>query len=147
MGDDDSAQSLRFRVVLDSGLNLGNWSKCDGLSVEFDIFEYKEGGENSFIHRIPGRAKYQNLKLTRPVNHDSGKVATWIARMKHAGMNKEVKRDTAAVSALDPQGNPIATWNLEGVYPVRWNGPTLDISNNQVATETLELAHNGFLAG
>lgn len=136
-----TGQSLRFRVKLDGGADLGDWSKCDGLSVEYDVFEYKEGGENTFIHRIPGRAKYQNIKLTRPINKDSKQVAAWIA-----GMRNKVKRETAAISALDPLGQPIATWNLQGAYPVRWTGPSLDIGNNQAAMETLELAHNGFLA-
>ena len=31
------------------------------------------------------------------------------------------------------------------VFPVRWSGPNLDIDTAKVATETLELAHNGFL--
>ncbi len=136
------AQSLRFRVKIDGQGDLGNWSKCDGLSVEYEVFEYKEGGENAFVHRIPGRAKYQNVKLTRPVNKDSKKVANWMAKLKI-----EVKRQTAEISALDTQGNPIATWNLEGVFPVKWNGPSLDVGANSVAMETLELAHNGFLAG
>lgn len=135
------AQSLRFRVKLDGAGDLGDWSKCDGLSVEYEVFEYKEGGENAYIHRIPGRAKYQNIKLTRPLNKDSKKVTDWIASMKVT-----VKRETAAISALDTEGNPIATWNLDGVYPVKWSGPTLDVSQNQVATESLELSHNGFLA-
>ncbi|OLD72652.1 MAG: hypothetical protein AUF61_02910 [Chloroflexi bacterium 13_1_20CM_66_33] len=142
MADHPHAQSLRFRVKIDGDGDLGNWSKCDGLSVEYDVFEYKEGGENAFIHRIPGRAKYQNVKLTRPVNKDSKKVADWMAKLK-----LEVKRQTAEISALDSEGHPIATWNLEGVFPVRWNGPSLDVGANQAATETLELAHNGFLRG
>ena len=136
------AQSLRFRVKIDGHGDLGNWSKCDGLAVEYDVYEYKEGGENAFVHRIPGRAKYQNIKLTRPVNKDSSKVASWMAKLKI-----EVKRQTAEISALDTEGHPIATWNLEGVFPVKWNGPSLDIGANSVAMETLELAHNGFLAG
>ena len=64
-----------------------------------------------------------------------------------AKLKLEVKRQTAEISALDSEGKPIATWNLEGVFPVRWNGPSLDIGANQAATETLELAHNGFLRG
>ena len=64
-----------------------------------------------------------------------------------ATLKVEVKRLTAEIAALDTEGKPIATWNLEGVFPVKWNGPSLDIGANQVATETLELAHNGFLAG
>ena len=142
MPDYPIGQSMRFRVKLDGGADLGDWSKCDGLSVEFEILEYKEGGENAYVHRIPGRAKYQNVKLTRPVNKDSKKVADWMAKLK-----LEVKRQTAEISALDSEGHPIATWNLEGVFPVRWNGPSLDVGANQAATETLELAHNGFLRG
>src|SRR5437764_78401 len=84
-----TAQSLRFRVKLDGGADLGNWSKCDGLAVEYDVFEYKEGGENAYVHRIPGRAKYQNIKLTRPINKDSKKVTDWIARLQ-----LEVRRQT-----------------------------------------------------
>lgn len=142
MIDLDTGQSLRFHVKLDGGADLGDWSKCDGLTVEYEIFEYKEGGENTFIHRIPGRAKYQNIKLTRPINAQSKRVADWIA-----GMKSRVKRETAQIAALDTEGKPITTWSLEGVYPVKWTGPSLDIGNNQVATETLELAHNGFLGG
>lgn len=136
-----TGQSLRFRVKLDGGADLGDWSKCDGLTVEYETFPYKEGGENAFIHEIPGRAKYQHIKLTRPLNKDSKKVTDWLA-----SMGVEVRRETAEIAALDPQGQPIASWSLDGVYPVKWSGPSLDIGNNQVATETLELAHNGFLA-
>src|SRR6202040_1814803 len=142
MADVPTAQSLRFRVKIDGDGDLGNWSKCDGLSVEYDVFEYKEGGENAFVHRIPGRAKYQNIKLTRPLNKDSKKVTDWIASLK-----LEVKGQTAEISALDSEGKPITTWSLEGVYPVKGNGPPMDVGNNQAATETLELAHNGFLLG
>ena len=142
MPDLDTAQSVRFRVKIDGGNDLGDWSKCDGLSVEYDVFEYKEGGENGFTHRIPGRVKYQNVKLTRPINKDSKQVAGWIASLKHT-----IRRQTAEISALDPLGHAIVTWNLEGIYPVRWTGPSLDIGNNQIAMETLEIAHNGFLEG
>lgn len=142
MPDLDTAQSVRFRVKIDGANDLGDWSKCDGLSVEYDVFEYKEGGENGFTHRIPGRVKYQNVKLTRPINKNSKQVADWIASLK-----RNVRRQTAEISALDSLGQPIVSWNLEGIYPVRWSGPSLDIGNNQVAMETLEIAHNGFLEG
>jgi phage tail-like protein len=138
----DTAQSVRFQVKIDGGTDLGDWSKCDGLSVEYDVFEYKEGGENGFAHRLPGRVKYQNVKLTRPINKHSKQVADWIASLK-----RNVRRQTAEISVLDPLGQAIVTWNLEGIYPVRWSGPSLDIGNNQVAMETLEIAHNGFMEG
>ncbi|HKE97848.1 MAG TPA: phage tail protein, partial [Actinomycetes bacterium] len=32
-----------------------------------------------------------------------------------------------------------------GVFPVRWQGPALNVDSPKVATESLELAHHGFL--
>lgn len=143
----DEALSLRFQVHVDNvaGIqigDLGDWQKCEGLSVEFDIFEYKEGGENGYIHRLPGRAKYQNVKLTRPINPQSGTVAKWVATVLASKATT-----TASVIVLDASGKEVAHWNLTGVYPARWTGPTLDVTQNQVATEVLEMSHNGFIGG
>jgi phage tail-like protein len=142
MADLQPGQSLRFRIRIDGGHDLGAWSKCDGLSIEYEVKEYPEGGQNTFVHKIPGRVKYQNIRLTRLINKDSAKVATWVASLQAT-----VKRQTAEISALDPKGETIATWNLEGVYPLKWTGPSFDIGSNAAATETLELVHNGFLGG
>jgi phage tail-like protein len=66
----------------------------------------------------------------------------WISQLAH-----EVQRRTAQISVLDANGDPVCSWKLDGVYPVKWTGPSLDAGGNQVAVETLELAHNGFLDG
>ena len=132
--------SLRFTVVLDGEFDLGDWTKCEGLAVEYDIQEYQEGGNNGFVHRLPGRAKYQNIRLTRPVDSSSRSVMTWLASVQAA-----VTPSTAAITILDPDGATVATWNLVGVFPARWTGPTLDVGANSVAMEVLELAHSGFM--
>lgn len=132
--------SLRFTVVIDGQIELGDWTKCEGLTVEYDIFEYKEGGNNGFVHRLPGRAKYQNVKLTRPIDHSTGAVMSWLASVQ-----ARVNPSTAAITVLDADGETVTTWNLVGVFPARWTGPTLDVGANRVAMETLELAHNGFM--
>ena len=136
------ALALRFHVVIDDKGSLGSWSKCDGLTVEYEIQEYQEGGQNDYVHRLPGRCKYQNIKLTRPLDKTSADVASWVA-----GQRQKVERSNAEIAVLDPAGEIVAKWNLRGVYPVKWTGPSLDAAGNQIAIETLELAHNGFLAG
>ena len=136
----DPGLGLRFQVSIDGQVSLGNWQRCDGLTVEYDIHEYREGGLNGYVHRLPGRAKYQNVKLTRPVDGNTMAVAGWVASVQ-----ARLQPGTARISVLDPAGETVATWNLFGVFPVRWTGPSLDVGGNQVATETLELAHNGFL--
>lgn len=138
----ETAISLRFLVRIDRFGSLGLWTKCEGLGLEYDVFEYREGGQNGFVHRLPGRAKYANVKLSRPIDKHSAKVAQWMATLQG-----EATRETAEIAVLDPVGDVVATWNLAGVFPARWTGPTLDVAGNQVAIETLELVHNGFLGG
>jgi phage tail-like protein len=140
---DDPAVGLRFNVTVD-GVDIGSFTACEGLSAEYEIFEYVEGGENGFVHRIPGRLKYAPIKLTRPVDARSdaaaGGLATWFSKQKMS-----VSRKTASITAVDGKGQAIAQWNLVDVYPMRWTGPALSIEGNSVPKETLELAHNGFM--
>jgi phage tail-like protein len=48
---------------------------------------------------------------------------------------------TMSITALSSAGEDITTWNLSGVLPVKWTGPTLDIMGNAIAMETLEVAY------
>ncbi len=137
----ETALSLHFSVEIDDGRSLGDWTKCEGLSVEWDLLEYKEGGVNNYIHRLPGRTKYQNLKLTRPVTSATADVIAWL---KEVGPTQDWPN--AKVAVRDAAGEEVVAWTFGHVRPVKWQGPTLDVGQNQVATETLELAHDGFLA-
>jgi phage tail-like protein len=134
----DIALGLRFKVSID-GQDFGNWQKCDGLSIQYDTVEYQEGGENGFVHRLPGRAKFETIKLTRPIDQHTARVSLWVQSVQIRPLP-----GTGHVAVMDATGSSVADWYLIGVYPVRWSGPTLDIDGNQQATETLELSHNGF---
>jgi phage tail-like protein len=135
----ESGLGLRFKIRID-GRDFGNWQKCDGLSLEYDLYEHKEGGENGYVHRLPGRVSYPNVKLTRPIDSSSSSVSAWVASLQI-----RMVPSTAEISVLDPTGEAVANWVLGGVYPVKWSGPSLDVSSSQWATETLEQSHNGFL--
>lgn len=131
---------LRFVVEIDDGRSLGDWTKCEGLAVEWDYYEYKEGGVNDYIYKLPGRTKYPSLKLTRPVTAATADVMKWLKDVKPGQQWPNAK-----VAIHDAAGEEVYAWSLLRVRPVKWQGPTLDVGQNQVATETLELAHDGFL--
>jgi hypothetical protein len=52
-------------------------------------------------------------------------------------------RRNVSVVLLDEQGDPVARWNLRRAWPAKWSGPSLDALGNEVAIESLELAHEG----
>ncbi len=134
----DPAVTVKFSVKIDNH-DLGSFQKCEGLSLEVEILQHEEGGMNSFVHQLPGRIKYSNVKFTRSLNADSSKIAQWFARM-----TVPIKRSNAEIIVYTLDEKPVATWELQGVIPVRWSGPNLDVSSASVATETLEIAHHGF---
>ena len=46
-------------------LNIGYFNEVRGLEIEVDVFEYAEGGNNEFLHQLPGRIRYPRLMLSR----------------------------------------------------------------------------------
>jgi phage tail-like protein len=54
---------------------------------------------------------------------------------------------SAEITVRGSDGQIVTTWSLDRVLPVRWTGPSLDPDSPKIATETVELAHHGFLPG
>lgn len=134
----DPGLAIRYEVKID-GVDLGAFTQCQGLEGEYDILEYPEGGNNGFVHRLPGRRKHPNLKLTRPIDADSGKLAAWFTSLADS-----VSRKTASITVYDGNKKKIAAWNLVEVWPAKYSGPSLSSDDEGVAKETLELVHHGF---
>ncbi len=131
----DPAINVFYSVTIDGLISLGTWTKVDGLAMEYQVTEYREGGVNGYMHKIIGPAKFTNLRLSRPVDMTSPMLMTWL--MSNQIM---IKPQTMAVTAMTAAGDSITTWSLVGVVPVKWTGPSLDIMSNAVSTETLEVA-------
>ena len=146
--DTDPAVSVCFSVSSDpagrapgsGAAHLGNFVSCEGLGCELVVEQREEGGNNDFVWQLPTRLKYSNIKLTRPVGKDTSKLTAWFASLAGG-----IERRTATISAMTTDGRTVATWSLAGVLPVRWTGPSLNLDSPKVATETLEIAHHGFL--
>ena len=138
----DPAVSIRFHLTVEA-LPIGWWNSFEGLGMETAVMQLEEGGNNAFVHQLPTRLKYTNIKLSRPINEESHLVATWFMNI-----SKVVKRGTnASIKAVDGSNKAIATWELVDVVPVRWTGPQFNVESPKMAMETLELAYHGFRTG
>jgi phage tail-like protein len=137
----EPANTLRFNVVVD-GLDLGAFTALDGLTAEYEVRTYQEGGENGFVHQLPGRLKFGNIKLTRPVDVETKALGAWFGLL---AKGVSTRRHTATVVAFNDNGEPVAEWTFVGVWPVRYTGPSFSTENARVATETFEFAHTGLL--
>ena len=138
MYNDVFGMALHFEVTVD-GVDLGTWSKCEGLIVEFGVISHSVG-DSSDVMLTPGQATYQNITLSRQVTPLSKSLTAWLSMQR-----RKPFKGTGAVVLMDSSHVPVMTWEFMGVLPLKWAGPTLDVNTSAVAMETLVLAHEGFL--
>ncbi len=137
------------------GLEVGNiviaaFTEVSGLSASMEVFEYKEGGFNEHTHKFPGRTTLGNITLKWGMT-DNQDLWDWymdVVRWSSSATGKNPRRDVSIVSFAgfksgDAGGTrpPASRWNLVGAFPVKWNGPTWNSGQSQVAIESLELAY------
>jgi phage tail-like protein len=134
----DPVGEMRFVVVID-GVEIGHFSECSGLQIEIDVEEYSEGGQNAFVHKLRGRLKYPNLVLKRGVTHEDA-LLKWLLDCQ-----TQTVRKSGHVAIQGPDGASVRRWRFAEAFPVRWEGPTLSAASTSVASESLEIAHHGFL--
>jgi len=132
--------SFRFTVEID-GLIVGGFSEVSGLEVETEYEEYREGGVNNFVHRLPKQTKYQPILLKRGIT-TSSTLWDWY----NGVVNGQVSRRNGTIVMSDAGGQEICRWNFFRAYPVKWTGPNLNALSSETAVEALEFVHNGFQA-
>jgi phage tail-like protein len=134
-----SLRASRFFKVEIPGVTLGQFASCSGLQVEFEVLEYAEGGENGYVHKLRGATRYANLVLSHGVTNETGLI-DWFFNFQEAG-----QRPTVTVTLMDEVSGVVRTWAFSQSFPVRWTGPTLAEETGTVATESLEIGHNGLV--
>lgn len=135
----------QFKLTVDE-MEVGAFTEVHGLEVEVQVEEIPEGGQNEFVHRVPGRMRWPNLVLKRGVTSNDG-LLNWLrysSGEQFAGEGNVVPRMTVALTMVDGIGTELRTWTFYDAFPVKWRGPRFAATSNEVATEELEIVHHGF---
>jgi phage tail-like protein len=130
--------SCRFYVEVE-GVTHAVFTEVSGLSVEVATEDVEEGGNNGFVHRMPGRCKIGNLVLKRGMTK-SNDFLKW--NMDVAQGKIEPRNLSLIVYNVD--GTEAMRWNFIKTFPVKWTGPQLKADDTGTAIESMELAHEGF---
>lgn len=134
----DPYAGFNFLVEIE-GLLVGGFTEVSGLQVETEVQEYREGGRNDYMHRLPGPVRYpQNLSLRRGLTAID---TLWAWQQEVA--DGVITRRNGTIYLLDRQGDPVTWWDFRDAYPVRWSGPEFRADTSAVAVETVELTHRG----
>ena len=134
----DSSSALAAVSTTIGSTALGGFSECGGLEMSMDVEEYREGGNNGTVLKFPTRIKWANLKLKRGVAVSD---ALWL--WHYGFVQGQVQRRDGIVALQDEEHNPVKSWSFRRGLPIKWTGPALNATQNQVAIEELEIAHEG----
>jgi phage tail-like protein len=130
-----------FNFVVEIGNLQRAWfHEASGLDSTIDVIEHREGND-PVMHKYPGQVKYSNLTLKWGIASDTD-LYNW-HRQWVTGDPAASRLDGSVVLYDRQNKTELARWNFFGAWPAKWTGPTFNAESNDIAIETLELAHQG----
>lgn len=134
----DPYRNCNFLVEID-GITQAGFSDCSGLGSSTDPVEYREGGDNTTMRKLPGTTKYTNISLKSGLS-DSRELYDWYRKV----VTGKTERRNGSIVVLDADGiTEVVRWNFFNAWPTKLEAPLFSAKGNEVAIETLELAHEG----
>jgi phage tail-like protein len=130
--------AFHFQVTL--GSEKVEFSEVSGLTQEVQLIEYRNGASPDYSTiKMPGLHKYNNITLKKGVMDNDNKFFDWLNTVK---LNTITRKDLV-ISLLNEEHKPVMTWSAVRAWPVKVEGPSLKANGNEVAIESIELAHEG----
>lgn len=128
-----------FEVTID-GVDLGSWTGVSGISMSFQHEPKVDSAVSYLQNHLPGPLTYGDITLTRIPNAMTNATMAWFSTYHMLPVPA-----TAEIKGKDGQQNTVISWELIGVVPKQWTGPSFKMGDASHGVETLVLSHWGFL--
>ena len=131
-----------FKLVLGGHEAAGVFREVSGLSSETEVIEHKyvdEQGKPNY-RRVTGANKTGDITLKRGVDNN---LELWKWRQTVIQSGPDAARVDGQIMLLDYDGSVISTYKFLQGWPKKYDGGTLSAASNEVALESVEIAHEG----
>jgi phage tail-like protein len=134
----DPFRNFNFLVELD-GIAQASFNECSGLGSTTEVIETREGGDNTTVRKLPGKTSFTDITLKWGLT-DSTELWTWRQQV----VDGTVQRKNGSIVVFDLANHTeVARWNFVSAWPTKWEGSTFSTKGNDIAIDTLVLAHEG----
>jgi len=116
----------------------GGFSECTGIEMTMKVEEFNEGGRNGEVLKFAGRISWSNITLKKGI---AAGTALW--DWHYSFVEGRGKRRDGVIMLLNEQRLPHNIWQFRRGIPVKYAGPSLNAAQNNVAIESVEIAHEG----
>ncbi|MEP7109461.1 MAG: phage tail protein [Ferruginibacter sp.] len=130
---------FHFQVKWEPGVRIG-FTEVTGLDKQVEAIEYREGSSKDYSKiKMPGMHKFSNITLKRGTVAKDTDFFDWINEIT---LNKVTRRDII-ISLLNESHDPVMSWKAINAFPIKVQASDLKSDGNEVAIETIEIAHEG----
>jgi len=130
----------KFHFQVQWGGERVGFTEVTGLDIQVEAIEYREGSSPEYSKiKMPGMPKYSNITLKRGSMSGDSDFYKWI---NTTSLNTVERRDII-ISLLNETHSPVVSWKAKNAFAVKVQASDLKADGNEVAIETLELAHEG----
>ena len=138
MAADYPLPKFHFQVEW-GGAQIG-FTEVSGLDVETEVIDYRHGASPEYVvTKMPGMQKYTNITMKRGTFQGDNEFYDW---WNTVALNTIERRDVT-ISLLNENHEPVVVWKVKNAWPIKVQSTDLKADGNEVAVETLEIAHEG----
>lgn len=132
----------KFHFQVEWGGTKIGFTEVTGLDITTDVIEYRDGASPEY-HKVkmPGLQKFSNITLKRGIFAGDNEFFLWFNTVQ---LNTIERRDIT-ISLLNEEHAPVFVWKIKNAWPTKITPTDLKADGNEVALETLELAHEGIV--
>jgi phage tail-like protein len=145
----DPYKNFKFRVRWDNRYVAGI-SKVGGLKRTTEVVRHRAGGEQSLVHKSPGRTDYDAITLERGVTHDLD-FEQWANKVWNlgAGLGSEVSlrdfRKDIIIEVYNEAGQLAISYKVFRCWVSEYQAQSdLDGNANAVLISHIKLENEGF---
>ncbi|GGE72523.1 phage tail protein [Massilia psychrophila] len=119
-----------------------SFQEVSGLGSEMAFEEFREGGENRFIHRLPTGVKHVPLELKRGVGSVESALVRWCRAALDGDGLARIQTLPLAVYLMNAYKVPIRAWQFADAFPIKWEFDAFNSTKNEVAIEKIVLSYS-----
>src|SRR5438093_12799048 len=132
----DPFRNFNFLVEID-GIAQGSLTECSGLSATTEVIETREGGDNTTVHKLPGKTTYTDITLKWGLS-----AAKELWKWREQVIHGTVARKNGSIVVYDlANRTEVARWNFVNAWPSTWEGAAFNAKGTDIAVDNLGLSH------
>jgi phage tail-like protein len=134
----DPYAAFNFRIEINDLGTIAGFAECSGLVSQADPIEYRAGDTENTPIKIPGLKKFNNITLKRGFTK-SHELWEW----HKTTLDGQTERYAGAIVLNDEAGQDAIRWEFREGWVTKYEGPAFNAKNNEVAINSIEIAHEG----